>query len=322
MKLILSRTPVSRICEILDIGSSTYYNKLEWIYRRCLEFLDKFETKQLSEKRFDSLWLNTDKFTYVLNNIRKKGHGKKSLIDRDKPLFPTIIVATTDSKSRYVFRADASFDYSTTIEEIKDDIDLYKDDKLYSYLQKTSKYKFSKISTDENLDYEQQFLRDLEYRKEYVDGLHMNSSYTTYAHHWLLNNSLNVDNMYLTSDEDASIISVLLRVYKDRIINSNMHIFTCRVDKNLSKKEAFTQYIQHKNNILKWRNRYNNSEGINDAAIELLSSTIDARGVFKKIIINGKTYTIGTNESIEHPYPYKDEGNIVLQTYRNYHLVI
>lgn len=37
-KDILSRTPVKRICEKLDIGSSTYYNKLEWVYRKCLEF--------------------------------------------------------------------------------------------------------------------------------------------------------------------------------------------------------------------------------------------------------------------------------------------
>ncbi|WP_346886143.1 hypothetical protein [Clostridium sp. UBA4395] len=47
MKLILSRTPVTRICEILDIGSSTYYNKLAWLYRRCLESLERYEGKKL-----------------------------------------------------------------------------------------------------------------------------------------------------------------------------------------------------------------------------------------------------------------------------------
>ena len=39
-KSILSRTPVKRICENLEIASSTYYNKLEWVYRKCLEFLE------------------------------------------------------------------------------------------------------------------------------------------------------------------------------------------------------------------------------------------------------------------------------------------
>lgn len=33
-KLLLSRTPVTRTCEILGIGRGTYYDKLEFLYRR------------------------------------------------------------------------------------------------------------------------------------------------------------------------------------------------------------------------------------------------------------------------------------------------
>lgn len=97
MKLILSRTPVTRICEILNIGISTYYNKLEWVYCRCLEFLEKHETRVFAEKQFDTFWLNSDKFVYTLNNVRKKGHGNKSLVDREQPTFPTMVIATSDS---------------------------------------------------------------------------------------------------------------------------------------------------------------------------------------------------------------------------------
>ncbi|WP_195990328.1 hypothetical protein [Clostridium sp. D53t1_180928_C8] len=86
--LILSRTPVTRICEILDIGSSTYYNKLEWLYRRCLEFLERYEDKKLKNTHFDTLWLNTDKFTYHLNNVIKKGHGKNSILEKRNRCFP------------------------------------------------------------------------------------------------------------------------------------------------------------------------------------------------------------------------------------------
>jgi hypothetical protein len=39
-KLILSRTPVTKTCESLGIGRGTYYDKLEFLYRRCLEFLE------------------------------------------------------------------------------------------------------------------------------------------------------------------------------------------------------------------------------------------------------------------------------------------
>lgn len=172
MKLILSRTPVTRICEILDIGSSTYYNKLEWLYRRCLEFLERYEDKKLKNTHFDTLWLNTDKFTYHLNNVRKKGHGKNSILEKEKPLFPTSIVATTDSRSRYIFRADVAFDFTTSVNEVKNDYIRYKEDKLNTYLQKTSKYKVSKITNDSTLSELELFLRDLEVRQSYVDGFH------------------------------------------------------------------------------------------------------------------------------------------------------
>jgi hypothetical protein len=58
---LLNRTPVKRTCEILQIGSKTYYTKLKWLYRRCLEFLERHETKTLTSKSFESIWINTDK---------------------------------------------------------------------------------------------------------------------------------------------------------------------------------------------------------------------------------------------------------------------
>lgn len=136
MELILNRTPVTGICRILKIGSSTYYNKLEWLYRRCLEFNQRHEEVKLSQIHFKELWFNTDKFTYYLNNVRKKGHGKKSLANKEKPLFPTNIVATCDLDSRYIFRADVAYDYTITSKEIKEDYLKYKEEKLHSYLQK------------------------------------------------------------------------------------------------------------------------------------------------------------------------------------------
>src|SRR5690606_22945189 len=41
-KLLLNKMPISRTCDILEIGIGTYYQKLEWLYRSCLEFLEKY----------------------------------------------------------------------------------------------------------------------------------------------------------------------------------------------------------------------------------------------------------------------------------------
>ncbi len=76
-KDILNRTPVKRTCKKLNIGSSTYYNKLEWLYKKCLEFLERHETEAFKNKTFDEIWLNTDSFIYNLNNIKQKTETPK-----------------------------------------------------------------------------------------------------------------------------------------------------------------------------------------------------------------------------------------------------
>lgn len=80
-------------------------------------------------------------------------------------MFPTSIIATTDPRSRYIFRADVAFDFTTSVNEVKNDYIRYKEDKLNTYLQKTSKYKVSKTTTDSTLSEFEFFLRDLEVRK-------------------------------------------------------------------------------------------------------------------------------------------------------------
>ncbi len=72
---LVNRTPVKRTCEILQIGSETYYAKLEWLYKKCLEFLERHEAKAFASKKYGVMWLNTDKMIYFLNNVRKKGSG-------------------------------------------------------------------------------------------------------------------------------------------------------------------------------------------------------------------------------------------------------
>ena len=44
-KLLIRKVPVKRTCEILEINPTTYYGKLEWVYKRCLEFLERHEDK-------------------------------------------------------------------------------------------------------------------------------------------------------------------------------------------------------------------------------------------------------------------------------------
>lgn len=310
---ILSRTPVTRTLELLGIGASTYYNKLEWLHKRCLEFLEKHETKPLKEKHFDNLWLNTDKFSYFLNNIRKKGHGKDYL-EQERPLFPTYIVATVDSHSRYAFRTDISFDYNITAEDIESDIEVLKENHLYNFAQKNARYRYSyygvadeeeiKESTDDDLIDKD----NLQLRKDYIDGFHVNTTYTAYAHYWLIRKMLNTDSINYVCDEDNSLITSLMRVYVNDIKNGDVNIFTCRVDKTLSKKEAYVQYIMATDRLHEWQDFIDLKGSLKDTAINKIANDLSNHKFYKYVEYKGKNYPVYSHNPIKHPFPHKDEG--------------
>lgn len=109
-RLLLNKTPVSRTIDVLEIGVKTYYSKLEWVYRKCLEFLERHERKPIQSKDFGTVWINTDKMIYYLNNVRKKGMGGSRYDEIEDTQFPTHIVVSADVFSRYVFRSDVAYD--------------------------------------------------------------------------------------------------------------------------------------------------------------------------------------------------------------------
>lgn len=142
-KLLVNKNAISRTCDSLDIGVSTYYNKLEWLYRCCLEFLEKFETKAFSEKSFKEVYINTDKLYYNLNNVRKKGQGVKKYAGLEDNPVQTYVVVSADALSRYVFRADVAYDWEMTVEDLKLDTALYKEDHLNDFSKKNNRLDFS-----------------------------------------------------------------------------------------------------------------------------------------------------------------------------------
>lgn len=191
-KLLLNRVPVKRVCEILDIGSQTYYSKLEWLYRRCLEFLERHESQTFKNKTFDSLWMNTDKMVYFLNNLRKRGKGGIQYDDVEESKFPTHIVVSGDVESMYIFRADVAFDWDATLDAIEDDTLLYKDDHLNEYARKNKRLRFQicpQPPTKLDVETESQYIashNNFVRRGKYIDGIHVNSTYTALAHYWLI----------------------------------------------------------------------------------------------------------------------------------------
>jgi hypothetical protein len=258
-KHLINRVPVSRTCELLGIGRGTYYAKLEWLYRCCLEFLETREKKAFQKVTFDEMWINTDKMMYILNNVRKKGESKKNKPASFEKQLPTQVVISSEYHSRYVFRADVCYDWDIEKDQIYSDTAFYRDDYLNDFLSKNPRFNEYGIHpmrpSPTDKETMQEYLHRLEMfnkRFSYVDGLHVNQTYTTIAHLWLIKQLVQSPKWRFITDEDNSLKTAINRTFTEEIKNKNAYLFTCKVNKSLSRKEAFLEYIQSIKDLRAW----------------------------------------------------------------------
>lgn len=317
--MLVNRTPVKRACEQLDISPKTYYHKLEWLYRRCLEFLERYEQKPLEEMSFNSIWLNTDKLIYNLNNVRKKGHGGIRYDNVEDKLMQTHIIISGDVNSNYIFRSDVAYDWNITLEDLKQDTLYYKDDHLHDFAKKNARLRFPYVpqpptkndSEDEN-EYAY-LLNEFNRRGKYIEGMHTISTYTVLAHLWLIKQSINTDKWRFVSDEDETIIRGLYRVFNKEIKMGEAHHFLCKVDRSKSIQDAYQEYLNAINDIKSWGewNGYTNLPLKKLASMRLTHQLITHK--FHKTEIDGElTYNVWGKNPIEHPLPPKDKGDYLV----------
>lgn len=247
-RLLVNRTPVKRTCEILGIGSQTYYSKLEWLYRRCLEFLERHETQSLANRLFGTMWIDTDQLIYFLNNVRKHGKGGARYEDTEEPTFPTHVVVSAEASTRYVLRADVAYDWHVSIEDVANDTAAFKDAHLNEYARRHARLRFSyapqpPTENDTQTDYEfQQELRNFIRRANYIDGLHVKASYTALAHYWLIRQTINAKEWWIVSDEDGALMTAIYRAFAPEIRRAEAHHFLCKTDRSKTRKQAFAEF--------------------------------------------------------------------------------
>ncbi len=316
-KHLINRVPVSSTCRILGIGRETYYSKLKWLYRCCLEFLETHETKKLPKKSFNRIWLNTDMMMYHLNNVRKKGQPKIRGTVADRHL-QTQVVVTADSLTRYVLRADIAYDWNIDFEQIKMQTDLYKDDHLPSELRRYAKfprhsyYPMKPTKNDsQSLNEYYLELREFLSRGSFVDGLHINHSYTAMAHLFLIKKLIKTDKWRVVSDDDMVLKSAYKKIFSDEIQQEKLHYFVNNFDKTLSREDAYKEFIDSKKYLKHWAE----ARGIDDSseydiAIEILKDTLATHKFYDtKEAPDGTPYNIHKSNKIMHPIAMSDRGN-------------
>ncbi|MBD3107555.1 insertion element protein [Bacillus sp. AGMB 02131] len=318
---LINHVAVSRTCHLLKIGRGTYYSKLEWLYRCCLEFLETRETKAFEKKPFDEIWVNTDKMMYVLNNVRKKGESIKSKPSSAEKQLPTQVVISSEHHSRYVFRADVCFDWEIAKQQILGDTLFYKDDHLNDFLSKNARFNQYGLHpikpTQNDTQTMEEYFRQLEeynMRFVYVDGLHVNQTYTTMAHLWLIKQMIKSPKWRFITDDDNSLTTSINRIFTEEIKKKYAYLFICRVNKSLSRADAFKEYIQSIRDLREW----GKSKGIEEKDVQLLAyyfleEQLKAHKFHKEnSTLYGDTYNCYAKNPIEHPLGMKDRGKRII----------
>ncbi|MFU8690881.1 insertion element protein [Rossellomorea sp. FS2] len=314
-ELITNHVPVRRVVKILGIGSETYYHKLKWLYRRCLEFLERHEVK-LKDTYLNELFINTDKMVYNLNNSKKKNAGSRYLENEDEKNFQTHVVVSSDILTRYVFRADVAYDWDITFTEINDQTQAFKDDHLHSFAQRFGHLKHSyspqpptQFDIQSEYEYKKEYA-EFTKRADYVNGLHVNSTYTTIAHLWHIRQLLNVKEWRFVTDQDTSIISALMRVFSKEVRLSDLHHFIYKiVDKRKSLSENMKVYGEARFDLKEWALALGIEEKNTFQIARLkLEHELKSHHFFEETNKEGKTFRKWAQNPITHPLPFKDTG--------------
>jgi transposase-like protein len=316
-KLLVNKMPVSRTVDVLGIGVKTYYSKLEWVYRRCLEFLERHEQKPLDKKSFGTVWINTDKMIYYLNNVRKKGMGGGQYDDIEDKRFPTHIIVSADVFSRYVFRSDVAYDWDIRLEDIMLDTVLCKEDHLHEFARKHARLRYSSYpqeptenDTQTQAEYNEA-LRRFNLRERYIEGLHTNSTYTTMAHFWLIKELLKAKEWRFITDNDTSLMSAMYRVFVEDFKSYSAHHFLCLTDREKTRKEAYNEFQEAKQDLFSW----GLSMGIDSRspytiAYHYLEDLFKVKGhaFHKEITLPTHKFLVKDNNPIIHPLASIDKG--------------
>jgi transposase-like protein len=314
-KLLLNKTPVSRTCEILGIGRGTYYQKLEWLYRRCLEFIERYETKPLKQTSFNEIWLNTDKMTYLLNNVRRKGMGGRKYDSVEETQFPTNVVITAEVFSRYVFRSDIAYDWNTSMEDIALDTVLFKEDHLNEFAKRHARLRFSHYpqppshnDTQTKEEYHRELLK-VERRDKYIEGLHVNSTYTTMAHYWLIKQLLNASEWRFVTDRDSSLMTACYRMFAKEFKITDAHHFISQTNKTKTRKQAYEEFKQAQQDLYDWGiTNGHATRSLRKLAFMYLEDTFQRHQFHEEIHTATHSYNQYASNPIEHPLATPDRG--------------
>ena len=249
-RLLVSKVPLKRMCELAGVNIRTLYRKIDFIHRRCLAFAGAQENR-LPGLSIQRLYLSTDRQVHLIN---WRNADEKSNIFLNA-------LGTADNKSGYVFGINVNYDPDMDAEQVEQDAlnsdaDLVpvpfrryarvwlKRDYTNALGNKTRQRSSGKRLRDNIQEvYNDSVSReDIEISEEQTPdtglpyaGMQVHLEYTLYAHFLLLKRLLGrVEKIRFFLDQESGIRAACLAAFWEDVLSKRCDAFYVRVNKDLT----------------------------------------------------------------------------------------
>ena len=110
-KLLMNKSPMRRICELVEIHPETLYQRIDFLYRQCKIFTAAYEHQLMDGKTIPRLYIAVDRQDYTINWSNQ--HDKRNVIMHS--------VGSADLHTGYVFGMHLDFDPSLDSAKVEAD---------------------------------------------------------------------------------------------------------------------------------------------------------------------------------------------------------
>jgi transposase-like protein len=255
MKLLMNKSPFSRICEVMEISMPTLYRKIDFIHRQSLLFVADRERKLLTGKvPLERLYLATDRQDYFVNWTNT--FDKRHVVLKG--------IGTADLTSGYVFAMHVNYDPRLdprVVQEIAGhNGDESKDMALREFARIWLEVDHERIdrrpprpdpdpipegalALDIAMRYQEALERDEieasdvpeDCNRLPVKGMQTHEEYTMYGHFFFLKELLaKAGKLRFYMDQDSGIRAACLSAFRDEVLDGRCDAFFVRVNKDLS----------------------------------------------------------------------------------------
>ena len=298
-KLLVNKTPISRMMEVLEVDARTVYRKIDFIYEQCRLFAAAREMR-LPGMTFDRLYLCTDRQDYLVN------WGSRSA----RKTIQLTAVATGDLMSGYLFGLTPNFDPSIDPKNLQAAVEQAEDDKKAYPLRD-----FARLWTES--DYRNSTFRaatgsahktaraDLDAPELLTlaeqlpsQGAQVHADYLMHGHYWLLRYLLGrVGKLRFYLDQDFGLLSSCFGAFADRIADRTADVVVVDIEKNLTTPVRQSKQAEAKRWFEAQASRYPGKTGS-----EIRTLIMAERIAAARALSDNPRHAL-QSEWIEHPFP-------------------